>query len=81
MFDEPLRPGRGAFSQITRRVLHFSQPGRHSSGIKSHARPYPERGNPSGGSLLEDRYLGHGEEFRQILSGQGSTDLLDLICD
>jgi hypothetical protein len=31
--------------------------------------------------LLEDRHPGHGEEFRQILCGQGVPGLLDLICD
>jgi hypothetical protein len=62
-------------------MLHPSQPGRHGSEIKSHARADPERGDPSGGGLFEDRHLGHREEFRQILGGQGPADLLDLICD
>ncbi len=31
--------------------------------------------------MLEDRNLGHREELRQILRGQGVTGLLDLICD
>jgi hypothetical protein len=73
--------GNIAFSPTTRPALHASQPIRHGSRIKSHTSSHPERRDPSGCGLLEDRHLGHGEEFCQILSGQGSTDLLDLICD
>jgi len=61
--------------------LHASQPIRYSSRIKSHASAHPKRRNPSGRGVLEDRHPGHGEEFCQILSGQGSADLFDFICD
>jgi hypothetical protein len=38
-----------------RQVLHASQPLSHSSRIKSHTSPHPERRDPSRGGLLEDR--------------------------
>ncbi len=44
--------------------LHLSQPLSHSSRIKSHTSPNPERRYPSGRGLLEDRDLRHREELR-----------------
>src|ERR1039458_4381404 len=60
------------------RVLHPSQPVRYSFGIKPNARSHPERWNPAGGGLFEDRHLGDGEQLREFTRGDSVTDPLDL---
>jgi hypothetical protein len=62
-------------------ALHASEPLRNGFGIESNASSDVERGNSPGCGLLEDRYPRHVKELRKFLSGQGATDLLDLICD